>query len=235
MPVKTSASRDGTSPGATPANAPDAAIAVRNLSVVLARRPLFSGLDLSLARGRKLTLRGPSGSGKSTFLHCLLGFVRPAGGSIRICGQELDGDSVWRLRARMAYVPQEPAWAPGRVSDILSRPFSFKINRQLRDRLDRIPELMDDLRLPAHLLNQETARLSGGERQRLALLAALLLEREILLLDEATAALDQETSQAVIRLLREKGPPTIIAISHDRDGLGPEAETFYLGNAGAGK
>jgi len=199
---------------------PISAIEIDNLSVALGGHKILSGLDLRLFPGQKTTLVGRSGCGKSTLLRCLLGFVAPKAGTIHIFGRELTSGSVWQLRTRMAYVPQEPELAPGQVRELLERPFTFHNNRHLRDNLSRVPALMERLHLHEKLLEQQVAALSGGEKQRITLLSALLLDREILLLDEASSALDRTAKLAVIDLLKERAALTVLSVSHDQEWIG---------------
>ncbi|HDR16963.1 MAG TPA: ATP-binding cassette domain-containing protein [Desulfobacteraceae bacterium] len=196
------------------------AIEIENLSVKVNRQSIFSGLSLRLDQGQKTTLVGRSGSGKSSLLRALLGFVAPESGTIRIFGRKLTAHSVWELRTHMAYVAQEPEMAAGKVRDVLETPFSFKNNRHLRENLKRIPGLLDRLQLPGEISEKDVTDLSGGERQRIALISALLLDREILLLDEASSALDQAAKHAVIDLLRAGRSLTILSVSHDREWMG---------------
>jgi ABC-type multidrug transport system ATPase subunit len=210
-------------------------IEIDNLFVRIDRQPILSGLNLHLNRGQKITLVGRSGCGKSTLLRCLLGFVAPEAGTIRIFGQELTNHSVWQLRTRMAYVAQEPEMGPGKVRDILEHPFSFKGNRHLRENLVRVPELLERLQLSGSLLDKEISALSGGERQRVALISALLLDREILLLDEASSALDQAAKHAVIDLLRNSEVLTVLSVSHDQEWIGFSDDIVDLPKAQQGE
>ncbi len=204
------------------------AIDIDNLTVTVDVNPVFSGLCLRLPPGRKMTLVGRSGCGKSTLLRCLLGFVPFTHGSIHIFGQELTADSVWQLRTRMAYVAQEPEMTAGRVRDFLEHPFTFAGNRHLRNNLAEVPTLLDRLLLSQALLDKEISSLSGGEKQRIALLSALLLDRAILLLDEASSALDPAAKQAVIELLRARQALTVLSVSHDQEWMGCSDALFDL-------
>ncbi len=208
------------------------AIEIDNLSVVLGGQQILSGFDLGLFPGQKTTLTGRSGCGKSTLLRCLLGFVVAQQGAIRIFGRELTNSSVWSLRARMAYVPQEPELGSGPVGEILKRPFSFHCNRHLRENLSRLPALMERLQLSEDLLTQQISTLSGGQKQRIALLSAVLLDREILLLDEASSALDPVAKRAVITLLKECSTLTVLSVSHDQEWIGFSDELIDLTRAG---
>ena len=78
---------------------------------------------------------------------------------------------------------------------------------------------MDFLRLPASVLDDEYEKLSGGEKQRIAILIALLLKRNIFLLDEVTSFLDAELKKKIITFFTQNREWTVLAISHDPDWL----------------
>ncbi len=194
---------------------PHPAIEISNLSVGFGEKGLFRNLRLKVAEGERVVITGASGTGKSTLLRCILGFTVPESGEVLVKGTPVTGETVWRLRTQMAYVPQEPELGEGTLSQWFEQPFSFKANTHLKGNLKRLPELLQSLSLPTDLLDAYVGTLSGGEKQRVALIAALLLEREILLLDEPTSALDKENSLAVVSLLKSQKGITILSVSHD--------------------
>ncbi len=191
------------------------AIEIDDLTIRFGDRTVVERFSLHLATGDRVTLTGPSGSGKSTILRCILGFIPTTAGSIRIAGQPLTSDSVWQLRTHMAYVAQEPDLGQGTVRALLHQPFAYRANADRAGNLTRIPELCDRLALSPGLLDDEIGTLSGGEKQRVAIIAALLLERRLLLLDEPSSALDSDRRQAVIELLRTVNGLTVLAVAHD--------------------
>ncbi len=168
-----------------------------------------------MASGERVALTGPSGSGKSTILGCILGFVQPTEGSVAVEGTVLTPDTVWTIRRRIAYVPQEADLGRGRVCDFMERPFSYSANRSLRGNRLRIPSLFDALGLNHSLMETDVARLSGGEKQRIALVAALLLDRPLLLLDEVTSALDEASASRVTALLVQQQNLTMLGVVHE--------------------
>jgi ABC-type bacteriocin/lantibiotic exporter with double-glycine peptidase domain len=190
-------------------------IEISDLTVAFDGREVVAGLDLSVAGGEKTVITGDSGCGKSSVLRAILGFVMPAGGSIRIGGELLDEHSVWALRTRLAYVAQEPELGAGSARDALTRAFEYHANAALRDNVKRIPELAERFGLDSELLDKDSSALSGGEKQRIALIAAILLDREIYLLDEATSALDKSNRRAVAAYFRGLPDVTLLAVSHD--------------------
>lgn len=197
-----------------------AAIEIIDLELSFDGRKIIDGFHLRMNRGEKVILAGRSGSGKTSILRVLLGFTVPDRGEVLIEGERVTGASIWRLRTRMAYVAQEPVLGEGKVADVLARPFSFRANGHLEHNLGTVRELFARLLLPEQLMDKEFRLLSGGEKQRVALISAILLERRILLLDEASSALDPESKTAVSDYLRTRGDLTILSVSHDREGFG---------------
>ena len=191
------------------------AIAIDRLSVSFSDTPVFKALSLSVIRGEKVTITGPSGSGKSTLLRCVMGFTPITSGRIEILGEELSAANIWQLRGKMAYVAQEPAPGEGVVRDTLCHPFTYRINHALSYNETEVLTLFELFHLAPALLDKKNGTLSGGEKQRIALIAALLLHRPLLLLDEAASALDNTTKQGVREYLRNRKDLTILSVSHD--------------------
>ncbi len=180
---------------------------------------LFRGLEFSVRAGEHVAVTGPSGCGKSTLLKCLLGLAVPGEGCVVVKGTRLDGRSVWAARRRLAYVAQEPALGPGTVREAVGRAFCYRANRGAEAAPGRLEALLDAFQLPQALLEKPVSLLSGGERQRVALVAALLLEREVLLLDEPSAALDAANRRLVAAYCRGAARLTVVSVSHDDEWL----------------
>jgi putative ABC transport system ATP-binding protein len=192
-----------------------ATLEIDHLTVRFDGQIVLKDFSLRLGAGQKALLTGPSGCGKSTVLRSLLGFVVPQAGSIHIVGEPLTAESVWRLRRRIAYVGQEPDLGTGIVREILESPFRYHANIALRGNLDRVPELFDTFGLARTFLDKETGDLSGGEKQRVALISALLLDRDIFLLDEVTSALDRASKQVVADYFQSGVNATMLFVAHD--------------------
>lgn len=192
-----------------------AVLEIDRLTVGFDGQVVLKDFSLALEPGQKALLTGPSGCGKSTVLRCLLGFVVPEAGSIHIAGTPLTAQSVWTLRRHLAYVGQEPDLGTGVVREILEQPFHYHANATLRGNLDRVPELFDAFGLPRAFLDKQIGDLSGGEKQRVALVSALLLDRDIFLLDEVTSALDRTSKQIVADYFRSRAETTVLFVAHD--------------------
>jgi len=175
-------------------------------------------IDLDVARGETLALLGPSGCGKSTILRLLAGLVRADRGRLHVDGVELTPGTVPRLRLRMGYVVQEGGLFPhltaaGNVA-LVARDQGWDAARIA----GRIRELTALVRLENGLVEQYPAQLSGGQRQRVALMRALVLDPDVLLLDEPLGALDPMIR---VRLQDELGglfrdlKKTVLLVTHD--------------------
>jgi ABC-type multidrug transport system fused ATPase/permease subunit len=178
----------------------------------------LGGVDLRVEPGEVVALVGRSGAGKSTILNLLLRFYDPTEGRISIDGNDARTlDASW-LRAQMGVVLQEPALFSGTIAD--------NIRFGLHDRSDAEVAAAAELacakefieRFPAGFATSVGTRgvqLSGGQRQRLAIARAVLRRPRILILDEATNALDSENEAFVHEALRalDYGPTTFI-IAH---------------------
>lgn len=181
-------------------------------------RPALHGISFTLEAGRHLAIVGPSGAGKSTVAALLLGFIRPAAGTILINDQDLSTlDSAEWLR-HVAYVPQRPHVFQGTVAENirLSRPDAPLAAVMEAAKAAGAHEFISSLPAGYDTLVGDGGRgLSGGESQRLAIARAFLQDAPLLILDEAARGLDvaaqARLDQALARLLQGR---TAIIIAH---------------------
>lgn len=206
-------------PQPTP-EAPPPAIDIRDLGVRYDGYWIMRNFSLLISQGEKVALGGPSGVGKSTLLRCILGLVQPNEGSISVIGLPVNSRHIWDIRRHVAYVAQEPDLGQGSTRQILERPFQYKANAALRQNLQQLPHWLERFNLPTTLLDKDVAALSGGEKQRIALVSAMLLDRPVILLDEASSALDKDNKQAVADFFSRAANLTVLSVSHDTEWLG---------------
>ena len=182
-------------------------------------RILWQNVSLVVAPGDRVAVTGPSGSGKSLFLRALAGLDPLEGGDVLLDGRSQAQWAMPAYRSRVMYLPQRPAYGAGSVLEELRRPFGLRVHAHRVFRQIDAEQWLKDAGRPASFLNLDVATLSGGEGQLLAVLRALLLNPSVLLLDEATASLDPESTQAVERLLARwcvAAPErALIWVSHD--------------------
>ncbi len=202
------------------------ALALEGAHIYVGDRLLLPEVDLVVPAGTHVAISGASGSGKSTLLRVLAGFPPPSTGQLRVDGEVVTGENRHRLRRRLAYVPQTPR-LPGEtlVMEYLKEPGHFRSNRDVSLDDIAVEAEAEKLRLPSSLLLQRTNQLSGGEKHRLMLLRAMLLNREVFLLDELSASLDPASRSAALEALRTRGS-TVVSVSHDERWI-EDAEYHY--------
>jgi osmoprotectant transport system ATP-binding protein len=178
-------------------------------------------VSLGFAAGQTTVLLGPSGCGKTTALRLLMGLIEPdpgGGGEVRFHGRPLTRENVRAARVRMGYVVQDGGLFPHLTAIdnvcLMARHLGWTRER-LRARTQALAELVH---LPAAILSRFPAEISGGQKQRVALMRALMLEPEVLLLDEPLAALDplvraelQDELVEIFAALKK----TVVLVTHD--------------------
>jgi len=179
---------------------------------------LYRQLDLTLEPGQLTVLTGRSGCGKSTLAKLLLGFLLPEEGRILLDGRDTRNLAANELRAAYGVVPQETVLFSGAVHANLLMANPHASQAQLIDacRLAGIHETIELLpRGYQTTVGENGVGLSGGQRQRIAIARALLKQPRILIFDEATASLDQETAEQLATTINAlKGKVTILFIAH---------------------
>ena len=184
-------------------------------------KPVLRDVDLSVDPGEIVLLTGPSGSGKTTLL-TLIGAPRGMqAGSCRVLGQELMGAKereMVALRRRIGFIFQSHnllGFLTARQNVAMSLELDPKSTEA--GRLARASELLDAVGLTPRA-DALPAQLSGGQRQRVAIARALAGDPGLILADEPTAALDRQSGQEVVTLLRDlarsRGAP-ILLVTHD--------------------
>lgn len=169
---------------------------------------------LELESCRITAVVGPSGGGKTTLLRCLNRMTTPDAGQILFQGQSLETIDPVALRRRVVMLAQMPVIFPGSVEENLA------IGCRLAEKALPDREAMTAMLRRAGLdkdLGEEAARLSGGEKQRLALARVMLMDPEVMLLDEPSAALDGETEGQIFDLITDfcrERCKTLVMVTH---------------------
>ena len=196
----------------------------------------LKNVSLAIGAGRRVALLGANGSGKSTLLRLLDGLYFPASGGIWFHGQPLaperfeDDRFAFDFRRRVGLVFQNPdvqLFNPTVFDEVAFAPL------QMRWRKDEILERVHDALCVMEierLKDRPPHRLSGGEKKRVALASVLVLDPEVLLLDEPTAALDPRSQSQIIDLLIGwgNGGKTVITATHDLGLVEDIADSCFL-------
>ncbi len=214
-------------------------VSVRNLTFGYSDNALiFQNASIEIPVGRSIAMIGASGVGKTTFVDLLLGLLRPQGGQIFFDDYDIvtrsDGKGPCKanLGAMVSYIPQT-VYLNGET--IRNNVAFFEEEEQIDD--DRVAECLrcaqiweDIQKMPEGMhtvIGERGVTISGGQRQRIALARALYKDFELLVMDEATAALDMETEKAVIDSIRQiKADKTLIMVTHHMS-LARECDVVY--------
>lgn len=168
-------------------------IDVRNLTFAYSERPVLKDVSVEIGEGEVVTLLGPNGSGKSTLLKAIIGLIRPARGSVRLCGRDIASIPQKELARQVAYVPQVHRSAfPYRVFDVIlmgRMPHKTFFFRYSREDIDIARTVMERLSI-THLAERPYTRISGGERQLTLIARALAQGASIFVMDEPASGLD---------------------------------------------
>jgi ABC-type multidrug transport system fused ATPase/permease subunit len=209
--------------GARAAGAPAQGIRLQNVSFKYpgAHRPAIEDLSLTARSGELACLMGPTGAGKSTAIDLILGLLRPDCGDVLIDDAPLLAQDLRAWRTMIGYVPQAISLMDDTIACNIALGLSedkidFERLHAAARRADIHEFIIDELEAGYDTrVGERGLRLSGGQRQRIGIARALYHDSSVLVLDEATNALDQETEQRVLNGLLELRPQrTIIFVSH---------------------
>ncbi len=180
------------------------ALRFENVGFMYDERVAVDNVSFDVPAGSTVALVGATGGGKSTVLKMLMRFLDPSSGQILVDGVDVSRYSPHSIRRLVGYVPQEPFLTDGTVADNIA----YGDTMADRDRIEaaaRAAEVHDFIAAMPRgydsLVGERGTQLSGGQRQRIALARAFYRDPAILVLDEATSAVDNETEAAIQRSL----------------------------------
>jgi ATP-binding cassette subfamily B protein len=201
-------------------DSPGMAIRMEGVSVRAGGNTILEGLDIEIAPGSHVAIIGPSGAGKSSFAGLLLGWHRPASGTIQADGVALEGGASSRLRRQIAWVdPEVQLWNSSCIDNLSYGADPDEIPEigtavERAELMDVVSRLRDGLQTP---LGEGGAALSGGQGQRVRLGRAMIRRRaRLVILDEPFRGLDRERRLRLTERIREHWRnSTILCITHD--------------------
>ena len=196
--------------------------------------PVLRGIDLSVGQGERVAVLGRSGSGKSTLLHILGGLADPDSGEVRIDGTAvgpLNPEARARLRnRRMGFVYQFHHLLPEFTAmENVAMPLLLGAHK-ISEARERAVDVLDAVGL-SRRLDHRPSQLSGGERQRVAIARALVADPAVVLADEPTGNLDQESADQVFAVmldLAQRRGTAFVVVTHDEDLARQMQRRLYL-------
>lgn len=204
-------------------------------------QPALRDVSMTILRGQRVAIMGANGSGKSTLLRILDGLYFPKSGTVTAFGEPLDEHHLMEdeyahaFRRRVAFVFQNPdvqLFNPTVYDEVAFGPLQMRWDKQKIARA--VADTLDMLEI-THLRDRAPHRLSGGEKKRVAIASVLILDPEVILLDEPTAALDPKSQSMVVDFLVgwANSGKTIVTATHDLDTVPDIADDAYIFQQGA--
>jgi len=210
-------------------------IHLEHVSKRFGEQEVIHDLSLIIPEHHTIVLIGPSGCGKSTLLRLMIGLLLPNTGKITLFQQELTPDNVVSMRQKAGFVLQDGGLFPHLTARQNICLMAEYLNRDPLWIDSRLSELRELAKIPNSLLNHYPNQLSGGQVQRVALMRALMLDPEILLLDEPLGALDplhrvglQEDMKTIFSQLKK----TVVMVTHDMGEAASLADKIVLMQGG---
>jgi putative ABC transport system ATP-binding protein len=182
---------------------------------------VLHGIDLEIPAGEMALLVGPSGCGKTTLISIICGLLDPTEGNVSLFGveqQQLTGRRLVEYRGRnVGFVFQQYNLLPSlTAAENAAVPLIIQ-GTPRRDAIERARRVLDEVGL-GHRADARPAQMSGGQQQRVAIARALVHEPRLLVCDEPTAALDAQSGQTVMELLRKSAVQpgrAVLIVTHD--------------------
>ncbi len=197
---------------------------------------VLKNLDLSIARGSRVGFIGVTGSGKSTLLDIVMGLLNPTEGTLEIDGQLITTGNQRTWQAHIAHVPQAIFLADSTIEENIAFGIpEYMIDRERVRQVARQAQIADIIETwPKQyktFVGERGIRLSGGQRQRIGIARALYRQADVIIFDEATSSLDNETEQDVMKAIESLSENlTILIIAHRLTTLKNCTQIVELGN-----
>lgn len=193
---------------------------------------IFENLNLNIEQGEVISITGESGIGKTTFLKCINRLTSIDSGNIYFNDKNINDYNLVQLRIKIGLVFQEyNLFENLTVFENLTLGL-LKIKKINKDEAEhKADDILKYLKLE-HKKSNYPFELSGGQKQRVAIARSLLMEPSILLLDEPTSSLDNETKKDIVKLIKKlkENNYTIIIVSHEDDFVSKVSDKIYILN-----
>ena len=208
----------------------EAVIKIADLSFAYSSRDyVFKKFNFNFLKGERIGLVGSNGSGKTTLFHLIMGLLHPSEGKIEIFGKERKAENDFvEVREKIGLVFQDPddqLFSPTVAEDIAFGPLNLRKNHQEIKKI--LKETLETLGL-AGFEDRITYNLSYGEKRLVSLATVWAMQPELLLLDEPTIWLDEETIEKIVQILNRSPHLSYIIISHDKKFLEETTNCIYL-------
>ena len=187
------------------------------------KKNIFENISFVIKKNHIVGISGSTGCGKSTLLDCVIGLLSPTSGSIKIDNIGLNKRNIKNWQKNISHVPQFIYLADLSIQENITFGLeNSKIDRKKLIESCKIAEIYEFIKSKKggfnYIVGEKGGRLSGGQKQRIGIARALYLDKELLILDESTNALDDKTEEKILNNLKKfKKGTTIIHITHKKN------------------
>jgi phospholipid/cholesterol/gamma-HCH transport system ATP-binding protein len=207
-----------------PENREETVIAIKGLKKSFGEKHVLKDINLEVIKGENVVVLGRSGTGKSVSIQCIVGLLKPDGGSLKVFGEEvaeMSDKELKQLRIKIGFLFQSGAlYDSMTVRENLEFPLTRVLKIKDQQEIDkRVEEALDSVGL-LEAIDKLPSDLSGGMRKRAGLARTIIVNPEIILYDEPTTGLDPITSREISDLIlsiQKKYKTTSIIITHDME------------------
>jgi polar amino acid transport system ATP-binding protein/putative ABC transport system ATP-binding protein len=184
-------------------------IECKNICLSFSDKRIFDHLTISVAENEHACLSGVSGKGKTTFLKLLQGYVVADEGEIYINNTSLQPLTIKDIRNTIVWIPQNVNLPVNNGAGLIKL-------LHIQSKKDKIESYSQKLGLEPDILDKDFDIISGGQKQRIIISICLSLDKQIILMDEPTSSLDDNSIQSLINLIKSLRDKTILSASHNR-------------------
>ena len=214
-------------------------VSIQHLKKSFGSKEVLKDINLELKKGENVVVLGKSGMGKSVTIQCIVGMLKPDGGSLKVFGEEvasLDDKQLKGLRIKTGFLFQSGAlYDSMTVRENMEFPLTRVLKMKDQKEIDeRVEEILDSVGLK-DAIDKMPSDLSGGMKKRAGLARTLIVHPELMLYDEPTTGLDPITSREIsdlILTMQKKYKTTSIIITHDMECARITADRVVIMNDG---
>jgi cobalt/nickel transport system ATP-binding protein len=193
------------------------------------RGVIFEDLNFEIYKGDRIGIKGANGSGKTTLLYIIVGLLKPQKGKVIIFGKSREKESdFYEVRKKIGFLFQDSddqLFSPTVEEDIAFGPLNLRIEREKVEAI--VEKTIKELGIE-NLRKRITGTLSYGEKRIVAIATIFSMESKILLLDEPTTGLDEETEEKIKKILISKKDITLCIVSHEINFIKDICNKIYL-------
>jgi cobalt/nickel transport system ATP-binding protein len=193
------------------------------------RGVIFEDLNFEIYKGDRIGIKGANGSGKTTLLYIIVGLLKPQKGNVIIFGKNMEKESdFYEVRKKIGFLFQDSddqLFSPTVEEDIAFGPLNLRIERKKVEEI--VERTIRELGIE-NLRKRITGTLSYGEKRIVAIATIFSMEPEILLLDEPTTGLDEDTEKRIKEILISKKDITLCIVSHEINFMKDICNKIYL-------